>query len=105
MRNGSSTRLRSSRGSDETAAAASDAAGDGHDRTDGAPERLAVSVDEAARLLGISRDLVYDPIARNELPAIRLGRRLVVALVSLQELLAGQPDRTGFAPDASTSIS
>lgn len=61
------------------------------------PERLAVSVNEAARLLGVSRDLVYDLVARGELPAIRLGRRLVVARRSLQNLLAGQPD--GAAPE------
>lgn len=62
-----------------------------------APDRLAVSVNEAARLLGVSRDLVYDLVARGELPAIRLGRRLVVARRSIQELLAGQ---LGGSPDS-----
>lgn len=47
---------------------------------------LAVSVPEAARLLGISRGLAYELVARGELPSVRLGRRLVVpshALVAL----------------------
>lgn len=57
-----------------------------------------MSVNEAARLLGISRDLAYDLVARGEIPAIRLGRRLVVARRSLQQLLAGQTVTPGDAP-------
>ncbi len=105
MRNGSLGRARSSGGSTGTNEVASADSADRLPVGDATRERLAVSVDEAARLLGVSKDLVYDLIARGELPAIRLGRRLVVALISLQELLAGQPDRTGVAPEASTSIS
>lgn len=50
-------------------------------------ERLAVSVDEAAHLLGISRDLAYDLVSRGELPSVRLGRRIVVPRLSLERLL------------------
>lgn len=50
-------------------------------------ERLAFSVDEAGALLGISRDLAYDLVARGDLPAVRLGRRLVVPRRSLEEIL------------------
>jgi excisionase family DNA binding protein len=41
-------------------------------------ERLAIAVEEAAHLLGISRSLAYELCARGELPTIRLGRRIVV---------------------------
>ncbi len=34
-------------------------------------ERLALRVDEAGPLLGISRDLAYDLVARRELPSVR----------------------------------
>jgi excisionase family DNA binding protein len=51
-------------------------------------ERLALSVEEAGTLLGISRDLAYDLVARGELPSVRLGRRLVVPRVALEETLA-----------------
>lgn len=79
---------------------------DGPRMSDGTPpERLAVSVNEAARLLGVSRDLVYDLVARGELPAIRLGRRLVVARRSLQNLLAGQPDGAASEPGAAAPTS
>lgn len=50
-------------------------------------ERLALSVEEAGALLGISRDLAYDLVARRELPSVRLGRRLVVPRRSLEEVL------------------
>jgi excisionase family DNA binding protein len=50
-------------------------------------ERLALSVQEAGELLGISRDLAYDLVARRELPSVRLGRRLVVPRRALEEAL------------------
>lgn len=48
---------------------------------------LTVSVDEAARLLGISRGLAYEAARRGELPTLRLGRRLLVPRARLLELL------------------
>jgi excisionase family DNA binding protein len=39
---------------------------------------LTVSVSQAAKLLGVSRDLVYELVAQGELPALRLGRRIVL---------------------------
>lgn len=53
-----------------------------------APSRpLAVSIDEAARLLSVSRDLVYDMVARRQLVAVRLGRRSVIPVRALEEIL------------------
>jgi excisionase family DNA binding protein len=52
---------------------------------------LTLTVEEAARLLGISRALGYELVARGELPCVRLGRRIVVprrALIALLELPA-----------------
>jgi excisionase family DNA binding protein len=50
-------------------------------------DRLALTVTEAASILGISRALAYELVARGELPSIRLGRRLVVPKVALLEML------------------
>jgi excisionase family DNA binding protein len=50
--------------------------------------RLALSVDEAAELLGISRGLAYELVRCGELPALRLGRRLVVPLAALEAMVA-----------------
>ena len=67
-------------------------AGTGPSHTDGTTppptmERLVLTVDEAAYLLNISRSLAYELIARGELPALRLGRRIVIPRVMLEELL------------------
>jgi hypothetical protein len=40
-------------------------------------------------MLGISRTLAYDLVARGELPALRLGGRIVVLLRPLERLLDG----------------
>ena len=53
------------------------------------PERLVLSVAEAAEMLGISRTLAYELVARQELPALRLGGRIVILLRPLQRLLDG----------------
>ena len=50
-------------------------------------ERLALSVEEAGSLLGISRDLAYDLVASREIPSVRLGRRVVVPRRALEEAL------------------
>jgi excisionase family DNA binding protein len=55
-------------------------------------DRLALSVEEASRLLGISRSLGYELAAQGRIPTIRLGRRIVVARVALERLLAGDFD-------------
>ena len=48
---------------------------------------MAVSVEEAAELLGISRSFAYELCARGQLPVLRLGRRLVVPHRALLELI------------------
>ena len=55
-------------------------------------DRLVLTVDEAAYLLNISRGLAYELVARGELPAIRLGRRIVIPRLAMEELL-GTPIR------------
>lgn len=50
-------------------------------------DRLTVSVEEAAVLLGISRALAYELVRRGELPRLRLGRRVVVPRKALEEFV------------------
>ncbi len=47
-------------------------------------ERLAYSVEEAAQITGLSRDLLYDQIRRGNLPYVKIGRR---RLITRQHLL------------------
>jgi excisionase family DNA binding protein len=58
---------------------------------------LVLSVREAAEALRISKDLAYELIARGELPALRLGRRVVVPTKALMEFVdgTGHPNSQG----------
>jgi excisionase family DNA binding protein len=49
--------------------------------------RRTYSVVEAAALLGIGRNGAYEAIARGDLPAIRLGKRLVVPKATVNRML------------------
>lgn len=50
-------------------------------------ERLTLTVEETAKLLGIGRQLAYDRVRTGQIPAIRFGRRLVVPKRALERLL------------------
>ncbi len=54
---------------------------------DPAAERLAYSVDEAAHLTGLSRDLLYDEMRRGNLAYIKVGRRRLITRQHLQQFL------------------
>lgn len=51
-------------------------------------ERAVFCVTEAAEVLGISRALAYELVRRGELPSIRLGRRILVPRIALEQLLS-----------------
>jgi len=41
-------------------------------------DKLTLTVKEAAKLLGIGRNLAYEMARRGELPALRFGRRILI---------------------------
>ena len=49
--------------------------------------RLAYSVDEAARLTGLSRDLLYDEMRRGNLAYTKVGRRRLITRQHLNQFL------------------
>ena len=51
---------------------------------------LLISVDEAAKLLGVSRNLAYDLVRQGRLPHVRLGRRILVPRFGLEQWLANE---------------
>jgi excisionase family DNA binding protein len=57
-------------------------------------EERVLRVPEAASLLGVSASTYYAAAGRGEVPAIRIGRRLVVPGAALARLL-GAEDFTG----------
>ena len=58
---------------------------------DPAAERLAYSVDEAARLTGLSRDLLYDQMRIGNLAYRKVGRRRLITRQHLEQFLAITP--------------
>ena len=47
--------------------------------------RLACSLDEAARLTGLSRDLLYDEMRRGDLASVKVGRRRLITRQHLNQ--------------------
>jgi hypothetical protein len=64
-------------------------------RTESVPtdwrSRTVLSVPVAGMLLDLSRQGAYDAVARGDLPAIRIGRKLVVPVAKLRRLLGELP--------------
>ena len=50
-------------------------------------ERLTLTIEEAAKVLGIGRQLAYDRVKTGEIPVIKIGRRLLVPKKALEKLL------------------
>lgn len=55
------------------------------------PERLTLTVPEAADLLGIGRGLAYELARTGQIPVIRLGRRMLVPRAQLEVMLCAAP--------------
>ncbi len=50
--------------------------------------RLAYSVDEAAKVTGLSRDLLYDQMRAGKLGYLKVGRRRIITRDHLAQFLA-----------------
>jgi excisionase family DNA binding protein len=67
--------------------------------TEEAMERQTLTVEEAARLLGVGRSTAYLAVRRGDLPVIRIGRRYVVPRLALERLLDGEhTDADNYRP-------
>lgn len=52
-------------------------------------QRLTLTVEEAAQVLGISRAFAYESVAKGEIPCIRIGKRILIPKVALEKMLDG----------------
>lgn len=67
-------------------------------------DKKTCTVEEFARLFGIGRGTAYAAVSRGEIPHIRIGRRIVIPLQVVENLLAGRynldkPGREGQEVD------
>ena len=49
--------------------------------------RLTLSVEEAGKMLGLSRGLMYEAVRTGQIPSIRVGRRILIPRLALEHLL------------------
>lgn len=48
---------------------------------------VALTVPQAARLLGVGRNTLYDAVSRGDVPHIRIGRRILIPNAALEAFL------------------
>ena len=58
--------------------------------TEAEQPRKTMTIEEAARQLGIGRNSAYEAAARGEIPAIRIGKRLLVPTERFRRFLDGE---------------
>lgn len=56
-------------------------------------DRRTISIEEAARQLGIGRNSAYEAAARGEIPTIRIGKRILVPRAAFERMLEGAPGK------------
>lgn len=61
-------------------------------------ERLTLTVEEAADVLGIGRTLAYEAVRRGDIPSIRVGKRRLVPRGALDQFLGIVPATGTHAP-------
>jgi excisionase family DNA binding protein len=50
-------------------------------------ERQTLKIEEAAKILGISRNTAYEAVKSGQVPIIKIGRRLLVPRAALERML------------------
>ena len=68
------------------------------DETEVRVERKTYSVAETAKVLGIGRSAAYQAVKAGEIPSIRIGRRLLVPVQALEQLLSTATPSTREMP-------
>lgn len=53
-------------------------------------DRTTLTVKEVADYIGVSKDLVYKLVREKEIPAVRIGRRLVFRMESIEKWMVGK---------------
>jgi excisionase family DNA binding protein len=62
-----------------------------------APEPLAVQVETAARMAGVSRTEIYKAIKNLDLKSLKIGKRRLIRVDALREWLTALEQRSGGA--------
>ncbi|MDO8530702.1 MAG: excisionase family DNA-binding protein [Dehalococcoidia bacterium] len=66
-------------------------------------EKLVISVDEAAKLLALSRSSAYAGVKNGQIPSIKVGRRILIPRAALLAKLAGGGAAQGSGAEGARS--
>ena len=66
---------------------------------------IAISVSEAARLLGVSRPKVYQLMQQERLPSFKVGTRTLIPVADLQKWVVARTGKGGVNNAANATIS
>jgi excisionase family DNA binding protein len=58
-------------------------------------ERATLTVEEAAKICGLSRGSAYTAVRKGQLPHVRIGARILIPRAALEALLAAPPPERG----------
>ena len=64
-------------------------------------DRLTLTVEQAGKMLGISRATAYQLANQGKLPAIRLGRRLLISKAGLERMVNKAGDKSQLSNEGS----
>jgi len=64
------------------------------ERTEETLPRIAVSIQDAAKMLGISKPHFLPLVKEGKIRTVQIGRRIVVSVQSLRELVDGKPQNS-----------
>jgi excisionase family DNA binding protein len=57
------------------------------DEMNAAKECRTIKIEEAAKILGISRNTAYEAVKSGQLPTVKIGRRFLVPKAALERML------------------
>jgi excisionase family DNA binding protein len=66
--------------------------------------QLALSVREAAALAGVGRTILYAAVGSGELPSLKVGRRRLIRIESLEAWLKSLETETSASASAAESV-
>ena len=58
-------------------------------------EKLTLTVQETAEMLGISRNSAYQGVMTGEIPHIKVGKRILIPRLALERMLGKASDKQG----------
>lgn len=66
---------------------------------------IAISVSEAARLLGVSRPKIYQLMQQDHLPSFKVGTRTLIPVADLHKWVTARAKKGGADHAANTTVS